>query len=99
MAEARAPGPYAPPSPSPTSCPHPSYTSPRPAPPGPEYQLGRPSKSIGKISAFHCNFGVVLRAYAYIRLLGAPGMREISENAVLNANYLLTRLQEDYILP
>ena len=66
---------------------------------GPEYRLGRPSKSIGKISAFHCNFGVVLRAYAYIRLLGAPGMREISENAVLNANYLLTRLEEDYLLP
>ena len=64
-----------------------------------KYRLGRPSKSIGKISAFHCNFGVVLRAYAYIRLLGAPGMREISENAVLNANYLLTRLEEDYLLP
>ena len=74
------------------------YKSP-PGSPGPEYQLGRPSKSIGKISAFHCNFGVVLRAYAYIRLLGAPGMREISENAVLNANYLLARLEEDYLLP
>ena len=66
---------------------------------GPHYRLGRPAKSIGKISAFHCNFGVVLRAYAYIRLLGAPGIREISENAVLNANYLSTRLQEDYLLP
>ncbi|MCH9036854.1 MAG: aminomethyl-transferring glycine dehydrogenase subunit GcvPB [Chloroflexi bacterium] len=64
-----------------------------------EYYLGRPQASIGKISVFHCNFGVVLRAYAYIRLLGEPGLREISENAVINANYIMTRLKDHYALP
>ena len=63
-----------------------------------EYYVGRPQHSIGKISAFHCNFGVVLRAFAYIRLLGEAGLREISENAVINANYLMSQLKEDYVL-
>ena len=64
-----------------------------------EYYLGRPERSIGKMSAFHCNFGVILRAYAYIRLLGEPGLKEVSENAVINANYIMARLKEDYDLP
>ena len=41
----------------------------------------------------------MLRAYAYIRSLGAAGLREVSENAVLNANYLLARLRQSYDLP
>ena len=64
-----------------------------------DYYLGRPERSIGKMSAFHCNFGVILRAYAYIRLLGEPGLKEVSENAVINANYVMARLREDYDLP
>ena len=63
------------------------------------YQLHTPERSIGKISGFHGNFGVLVRAYTYIRTLGAAGIRSISGNAVLNANYLLTRLRDDYYLP
>jgi len=53
-------------------------------------------KSIGYIAPFYGNFLVLLRALAYIRLLGGEGLREASENAVLNANYLMHRLSEDY---
>jgi glycine dehydrogenase subunit 2 len=50
-------------------------------------------KSIGRLRGFQGNFGVCVRSYAYIRSLGADGLREASETAVLNANYLLARLQ------
>ena len=63
------------------------------------YHLAAPRHSIGKIAAFHGNFGVLVRAYSYIRSLGAAGLREVSENAVLNANYLLARLKKAYDLP
>jgi len=56
-------------------------------------------KSIGYIAPFYGNFGVCLRAYAYILLLGADGLREASENAVLNANYLMNRLKDVFDLP
>ena len=56
-------------------------------------------RSIGKISGFHGNFGVLARAYTYIRTLGAAGIKSISGNAVLNANYLLAKLRDDYYLP
>ncbi|HPJ38778.1 MAG TPA: aminomethyl-transferring glycine dehydrogenase subunit GcvPB [Spirochaetota bacterium] len=55
--------------------------------------------SIGRIHAFYGNFLVCLKAYIYIRMLGAEGIRAVSENAVLNANYLLARLKESYTLP
>jgi glycine dehydrogenase subunit 2 len=55
--------------------------------------------SIGRVQAFNGNFGVLVRAYAYIRSLGPEGIREISENAIINANYLLARLKEHYHLP
>ena len=51
------------------------------------------SKSIGRLRGFQGNFGVFVRAYAYIRSLGAEGLRDVSEVAVLNANYLLARLR------
>ena len=51
-------------------------------------------KSIGKLRGFQGNFGVFVRSYAYIRSLGAEGLRDVSENAVLNANYLRARLAE-----
>ncbi|MDP2953256.1 MAG: aminomethyl-transferring glycine dehydrogenase subunit GcvPB [Chloroflexota bacterium] len=63
------------------------------------YYLAAPEKTIGRISAFQGNFGVLVRAYAYLRLLGAEGLRQVSENAVINANYLLSQLQELYHLP
>src|SRR5262249_9818563 len=51
-------------------------------------------KSIGRLRGFHGNYGCFVRAYAYICSLGAEGLRDASENAVLNANYLLARLRE-----
>jgi glycine dehydrogenase subunit 2 len=55
--------------------------------------------SIGRVRSFYGNFGVLVRAYAYIRALGAEGLRKAGENAILNANYLRTRLQRAYDLP
>ncbi len=55
--------------------------------------------SIGRVSGFYGNFGVMVKAYAYLRSLGASGLREVSENAVLNANYLLHGLKGYYFLP
>jgi glycine dehydrogenase subunit 2 len=63
------------------------------------YALEAPEHSIGKVGAFHGNFGILVRAYAYIRSLGAAGLREVSENAVINANYLLACLRVAYDLP
>ena len=64
-----------------------------------EYALVEPANSIGKISGFHGNFGVLVRAYTYIRTLGAAGLISISANAVLNANYLMHELKDTYALP
>ena len=55
--------------------------------------------SIGRVKAFHGNFGMFVRAYAYIRSLGANGIRETAENAVLNANYIRARLRDTYDVP
>ena len=63
------------------------------------YRLTEPEHSIGKTAAFHGNFGMLVRAYTYIRSLGADGLREISENAVINANYILSALKGEYHLP
>src|ERR1700685_1409133 len=62
---------------------------------GPVFDLDfdRP-KSIGRLRGFQGNYGVFVRSYAYIRSLGAAGLKEVSEVAVLNANYLLARLRE-----
>jgi glycine dehydrogenase subunit 2 len=53
-------------------------------------------RSIGKLQAFWGNFGMLVRAYAYIRTMGAEGLREASDNAVLNANYVMKRLESHY---
>ncbi|MFH0801777.1 MAG: aminomethyl-transferring glycine dehydrogenase subunit GcvPB [bacterium] len=55
--------------------------------------------SIGRVRSFHGNFLVLVRAYAYIRHLGPAGLREVSENAVLNANYLMEHMKKWYHLP
>jgi glycine dehydrogenase subunit 2 len=52
-------------------------------------------KSIGRLRGFQGNFGTFVRSYAYIRSLGAEGLKEMSETAVLNANYLLAKLREN----
>ena len=60
---------------------------------GPSYDLDHSGeKSIGRLRGFQGNFGVFVRSYAYITSLGGDGLREASETAVLNANYLLARL-------
>ena len=53
-------------------------------------------RSIGRVRAYHGNFGVLVRAYAYIRQLGEEGLRAAGEDAVLAANYLLSRLGDTY---
>jgi glycine dehydrogenase subunit 2 len=55
--------------------------------------------SIGYVAPFYGNFGVLLKAYAYILLLGKEGLIEVSENAVLNANYLKAKLGKFYDIP
>jgi glycine dehydrogenase subunit 2 len=55
--------------------------------------------SIGRVKAFHGNFGMIVRAYAYIRSLGPEGIRATAENAVLNANYIRARLRGTYDIP
>ncbi len=67
--------------------------------PEPRYDLDydRP-RSIGRLRGFQGNYGVFVRSYAYIRSLGAAGLRDVSETAVLNANYLLARLRQEGVL-
>jgi len=56
-------------------------------------------KSIGRVHSFYGNFGVMVRAYVYIRLLGSEGLRRVSQNAIINANYLKARLIDYFELP
>jgi glycine dehydrogenase subunit 2 len=65
----------------------------------PLYGFKKPAKTIGRIKAFHGHFGMMVRAYTYIMMNGAEGMRKISEYAVLNANYLRARLKHVYHVP
>jgi len=67
---------------------------------GDAYKLScdRP-ESIGRMMNFYGNFAVLVRAYTYIRMLGPDGLRRVSENAIINANYLLSLLLERYDLP
>jgi len=59
-----------------------------------DYGSGRVgSKTIGRLRGFHGNYGCFVRSYAYIRSLGADGLKDASEVAVLNANYLLALLK------
>lgn len=60
-----------------------------------ERESERP-ESIGRVTAFHGNFGVILRAYAYLLMLGREGVVRVSENAVLNANYIMASLADVY---
>ncbi len=62
------------------------------------FNYDRPD-SIGRLHSFNGNFGNIVRAYAYIRTLGGAGLKRVSENAVLNANYLKEQVREEYFLP
>jgi glycine dehydrogenase subunit 2 len=56
-------------------------------------------KSIGKLQAFWGNFGMLVRAYTYIRTMGPDGLRAVADNAILHANYIKARLVAHYDLP
>lgn len=61
-------------------------------------EYNRP-QAIGRVRSFFGNVGILLRGYAYIRTLGAAGLKRVSENAVLNANYLLAKVKSVYEVP
>lgn len=65
----------------------------------PLYGLVNPEKSIGRVKSFHGHFGVLVRAYTYMRIQGKSGMRAIADHAVLNANYLRAKLRDVYKIP
>ena len=65
----------------------------------PFYGFVTPKKTIGRIKAFHGHFGMLVRAYTYIAMHGPDGLRQIAENAVLNANYVKVRLKGVYTIP
>ena len=65
----------------------------------PIYGFIHPEKTIGRVKSFFGHFAMMVRAYTYIRIHGAEGLRKISEYAVLNANYLLTLMKNTYKLP
>jgi len=68
---------------------------------GDQYIWKQPEHSIGRMKSFYGNFGVMVKAYTYIRMHGAEGLRQVSENAVLNANYIQARILQmgDYPIP
>lgn len=55
--------------------------------------------SIGRVKPFYGNYGIYLRAYTYIRTMGNKGLQEVSEAAVLNANYIKARLKDEFDIP
>jgi len=59
---------------------------------GDHYQLVMPEQSIGRLKAFYGNYGIFIRAYTYIRMMGPDGLRAVAEDAVLNANYLKAKV-------
>jgi glycine dehydrogenase subunit 2 len=58
-----------------------------------------PEKTIGRMKAFYGHFGIFVRAFTYIAMHGPEGLRDIGEKAVLNANYLMKFVKQDYTLP
>jgi glycine dehydrogenase subunit 2 len=66
---------------------------------GTRFDWFMPEKTIGRLHGFNGNFGMHVRAYTYIRMHGAKGLRQVSADAVLNANYLLALLKDRFDLP
>ena len=60
------------------------------------YQFVTPEHTIGRVKSWYGNFAVMVRAYTYIKALGALGLRQSAEQAVISANYLRVKLQEDF---
>jgi len=65
----------------------------------PMFGFYHPKNSIGRMKAFYGHFGVHIRAYTYIAMHGPDGLRDIAEKAVLNANYLVSKVKQHYPLP
>lgn len=65
----------------------------------PLYDFVMPEQSIGALKAFWGNFGMVVRAFAYIMIHGAEGLRAVTDHAVLNANYIRAKLKDTYLVP
>jgi glycine dehydrogenase subunit 2 len=63
------------------------------------FELSTPESSIGRVRGFHGNFLVLVRAYAYIKRLGAEGIKRVAENAVLNANYIRVKVNNHWRVP
>ncbi|MBH0157626.1 aminomethyl-transferring glycine dehydrogenase subunit GcvPB [Fictibacillus sp. 5RED26] len=63
-----------------------------------KFEYDRP-QSIGRVKPFYGNFGINVRAFTYIMTMGPDGLRQVSENAVLNANYMMRRLEPHFDLP
>ena len=66
---------------------------------GDEYKLEYSEKSIGRVHSFFGNFGVFVRAYTYIIMNGPKGLRSVSENAIINANYLHALVKDNFKVP
>ncbi|MFZ3577894.1 aminomethyl-transferring glycine dehydrogenase subunit GcvPB [Virgibacillus sp. DJP39] len=62
------------------------------------FEYDRPN-SIGRVKPYYGNFGINLRAYTYIRTMGGEGLKKVSEYAVLNANYMMRKLEKEFDLP
>src|SRR5262245_49402072 len=75
---------------------HDAAHPPSPIPHPPTYEFFYPEQSIGRVKTFWGNFGMLVRAWTYIRTLGAAGLKQVSEVAVLNANYLRVKLHGVY---
>ncbi len=65
----------------------------------PLYGYINPPKTIGRVKSFNGQFGVLVRAYVYISMNGPEGLRNIAENAVLNANYIMAKIKDKYNIP
>lgn len=65
----------------------------------PAFRFEEPSKTIGRIGSAWGNFGVLIRAYTYLRMHGEAGLKDVSGAAVLNANYLRVKLRDAFDLP
>ena len=66
---------------------------------GDKYTFAQPEQSIGRVKNFWGNFGMHVRAYTYIMHLGLRGLRRVSEDAIINANYIRANLKDVYHLP
>lgn len=66
---------------------------------GTTYHLTTPEHSIGRIKTFYGNYGMAIRAYTYMLVYGGEGLREVSEMAVLNANYLMALVRDAWHVP